>query len=569
MLEGGPKYTDSSLNRGSILHPLDQAVVLALCIDVSNSNPADGLTREEMEPYLNRLLEVAKNWMIHSTGLLERSWLEFEKRRTMDRAMLQIQALLDQHTTKLTMMQSTYKAAVEESAPIQDRIHYLHSIVYPAQYELKRDLAQRYLSCNVVASALQYFRDLHMWNEVVTCYQLMQKPHRAEMVVRERIKEEGKTPYMLTALADLTNDTALYEEAWELSDHRYARAKRTLAKISYDNGDMDACAKHATQALEVQPLKATAWYLKGLACIRLERYGEALQAFSRCIQQDQEIGEAWANCGSIHMHLGDYTKAHSSMEQAYKYKRSSWRLIENLMNTSLQLGKWADCITYMEKLLDMREESQRPWHRDELRRLSLFVTSINRADLKEKKKLEAAGASRDQITSVSAVDVSKKDFMENLRRIVEDDDKDEVIVITDTEMSYASRRLEAFFFKVTGALPSDPALWDLFAEFELSMGRINMVLECRVKQYRTLLNEPRWEKEEKRVENIVSAAKVLVAVHTTTAASGNHIFDCNSLLLSTIRKTKELFPNTSYTDQLEKLIDEVSYIAKSRGVKLL
>ena len=111
LLEGGPKYTDSSLNRGSVLHPLDQAVVLALCIDVSNSNPADGLTREEMEPYLNRLLEVAKNWMIHSTGLLERSWLEFEKRRTMDRAMLQIQALLDQHTTKLTMMQSTYKAA--------------------------------------------------------------------------------------------------------------------------------------------------------------------------------------------------------------------------------------------------------------------------------------------------------------------------------------------------------------------------------------------------------------------------------------------------------------------------
>lgn len=568
LLEGGPKYTDTELDRGSALHALDQAVVLALCIDVGNSNPADGLTREEMEPYLNRLLEVARNWMIHSTGLLERSWLEFEKRRTMDRAMLQIQALLDQHTTKLTMMQSTYKAAVEESAPVQDRIQYLHCIVYPSQYELKRDLAERYLSCNVVASALQYFRELHMWNEVVTCYQLMQKPHRAEMVVRERIQEEGKTPYMLTALADLTNDTALYEEAWELSDRRYARAKRTLAKISYDNGDMESSIKHATQALEVQPLKATAWYLKGLACIRLERYEDALHAFSRCIQQDQEIGEAWANCGSIHMHLKDYAKAHSSMEQAYKHKRGSWRLIENLMNTSLQLGLWADCITYMEKLLDMRDKSERPWHKDELKKLSLFLTSINRAELKEKKRLEAEGATADQMNNISVVDVTKKDFMEDLRRIVEEGNLDDVIIVMDADMSYPSRRLEALFFKLSGTLPSDPELWDLFAEFELSLGRINMVLQCRIKQYRTLLNEPRWEKEEKGVVNMVSAAKVLVAVHYTTAASQDNIFDCNSLLASTLRKTNELFPNSTYSGELENLISEISHIAKAREVKI-
>ena len=97
----------------------------------------------------------------------------------------------------------------------------------------------------------------------------MQKPHRAEMVVRERIQEEGKTPYMLTALADLTEDVTLYEEAWELSEKRYARAKRTLAKICFDKGDMEACVKHATLALDVQPLVTTTWYIKGLACIRL------------------------------------------------------------------------------------------------------------------------------------------------------------------------------------------------------------------------------------------------------------------------------------------------------------
>jgi hypothetical protein len=55
----------------------------------------------------------------------------------------------------------------------------------------------------VFASALNFFQELEMWDEVVTCYQLMQKPHRAELVVRERLKQ-GESPYMLTALADLT-----------------------------------------------------------------------------------------------------------------------------------------------------------------------------------------------------------------------------------------------------------------------------------------------------------------------------------------------------------------------------
>lgn len=35
------------------------------------------------------------NWMIFSTALLQRSWVEFEKRRTTDRAMLQVYQVTD------------------------------------------------------------------------------------------------------------------------------------------------------------------------------------------------------------------------------------------------------------------------------------------------------------------------------------------------------------------------------------------------------------------------------------------------------------------------------------------
>jgi tetratricopeptide (TPR) repeat protein len=267
LLEGGPKFIDE-IDRGGDLHPVDQAIILSLCLDVQNSNPIDGLTNEEMYPYIERVLELAQNWMIHSAALLQRSWLEFEKRKTFDRAMLQIQALLDQHTTKLTIMQSTYKA-IQESAPVQDRIRYLHSIIYPAQYELKRDLAHRYLRGHVFHSALNLFKELELWDEVVTCYQLLEKPHRAELVVREQLKA-GPTPYMLTALGDLTSNESCYEQAWTLSKGRYPRAKRTLANICFAREDFAACRAHLDQALAVQPLVATAWYLRGIACMRLE-----------------------------------------------------------------------------------------------------------------------------------------------------------------------------------------------------------------------------------------------------------------------------------------------------------
>ena len=104
---------------------------------------------------------------------LERSWLEYEKRKTFDRALLQIQALLDQHTTKLTMFQSTFES-VESSAPVQDRIKYIHCIVYPAHFELKRDLALRYMRGSVFVSALNLFKEIEMWDEVVQCYQVIQ-----------------------------------------------------------------------------------------------------------------------------------------------------------------------------------------------------------------------------------------------------------------------------------------------------------------------------------------------------------------------------------------------------------
>ncbi len=40
----------------------------------------------------------------------------------------------------------------------------------------------------------------------------------------------------------------------------------------------------------------------------------ALEAFGRCVQQDMEIGEAWANIGAIHMKQRAYKHALSALK---------------------------------------------------------------------------------------------------------------------------------------------------------------------------------------------------------------------------------------------------------------
>ena len=515
LLEGGPKFSavegGKDVDKGGALHPVDQAIVLALCLDVSNSNPVDGLTNEEMQPYVERVLQLAVNWMIHSTALLERSWLEFERRKTMDRAMLQIQALIDQHTTKLTVMQSTYKC-IEDSAPVQDRLRFLYSIVYPAQYELKRDLAVRYLRCQVFVSALNYFRELEMWDEVVTCYQLMDKPHRAELVVREQLAKCGETPYMLTSLADLTRKEEYYERAWELSKGRYPRAKRTLGKICFDRGEYAACVTHMDQALAVHPLVATAWYLRGLACMRLERWEEAVQSFVRCVQQDMEIGEAWANMGAIYMRLRSWVKAYQALSEALRHKQDSWRIMENLMTVAIALGRWRDVIRFMNTLVDMRLKSERPVHKDELRHLCYIVASQSQREAKLQAKTAAAAGS-DSTKSETEVPVSMDSasiseklpssspsqaavgeaVMRALQVLWEEDnefDPDEVSDLLEvTPLPDLAVSTEKLLLKITNAIRSDAEVWDICAEFHHTLGRFRPELEARIKQ---VLHVVRW-----------------------------------------------------------------------------
>jgi len=349
------QFEEEDENKVRPLTILDQAILLGMCLDVKNNNPADRLTAEEMSAYLARVLCHHDDWIVYSTALLERAWLEFEGNHTKERAILQMQALADQHTDRLTITQSTRKS-IEDSSPVQDRLKNLHSIVYPPRWQMLRDVAERYAQIGIVTSAAEIFAEIESWDEVVDCYRRAGREKRAEEIVRERLKI-NETPRMWTALGDITNDPEHYEKAIDLSRGRFSQAFISLGKYYFDAGELPKALENYRQALKLRPLVPSVWFKVGTISMQLQDWHGALCAFTEVVQQQPDEAEAWANVAAIHMHNKHPSEAYPALVESLKHNRTNWRVWVSKLYTCLDLNKFDEAAQACNMLLDLRNST--------------------------------------------------------------------------------------------------------------------------------------------------------------------------------------------------------------------
>jgi tetratricopeptide (TPR) repeat protein len=348
------KFEQESENAAQDLTILDQSILLALCLDVKNSNPNDCLTAEEMGAYLSRVLDHHDDWMVYSTALLERAWLEFERSHARERAILQMQALADQHTNRLTLTQST-RESIENSAPVQERLNHLHCIVYPPRWSMIEDLAERYASLGIVTSAAELFAEVELWDSVVECYRKAGRLSQAEKIVREQL-ELKETPRMWTVLGDLTKDAECYTKALDLSRGRFFDAYLALGEFHFGKGELPTAAGYYENALKVRPLIPSAWFRLGTINMQLGQWQEALRSFSEVVLQKPEEAEAWANIAAVHMRNKQPSEAYPALNESLKHMRSNWRVWVSKLYTCLDLEKFDEAIQACNTLLDLREQ---------------------------------------------------------------------------------------------------------------------------------------------------------------------------------------------------------------------
>ncbi|GAA6053032.1 hypothetical protein JCM3770_002392 [Rhodotorula araucariae] len=318
------------------ISPFSQAVLLSLSLATLPAPTAlmhlsaDVLSSSQISAFVARVLQDPQNWSVHSMALLLRCRGEAGRSRTVERGVLQMQALVDQlkdgSPTEVSAISSAVKAA--DVATARERLAQFHALALPPAWEMERELAVRYTSLGVVKSALDIFTRLEMWDEVARCWMTLERPDRGVQVIRDLLggdkaesdavmhgrktagaqtfrggeKREAK---LWCTLGELEREPKHYERAWEVSLHSSSRAQRSLGAIHWQAGDYPKAREALRLALAINPLFPRTWFMLGCVEMRLEDWAGAQEAFGRCVGLDAEDAESWSNLASCHLRRGE------------------------------------------------------------------------------------------------------------------------------------------------------------------------------------------------------------------------------------------------------------------------
>ncbi|QYT01493.1 TPR_REGION domain-containing protein [Trichoderma simmonsii] len=382
-----PALADLAPDDQPQLSALDEIILLTEATIKDAFSPVDGLTSEQIMPFAVRVLtDKSVNWQIYTQALLVRSRIEIHRSRTVERGVLQLQAVADQVLTDTTFSTQSKEAqenddsdvpAIQitapgqatapvddskpttflpaatnsESAPAHVRLRYIHALSTPPRWHLESELAYAWAGVGSMTSALEIFKRLKLWAEVALCYASSAAAEdedgrgsggeaKAKGIIRWRLFNKtgaaadstsepedevvGQDVAFLKAedfsgperqppppnaarlwciLGDLENDPAHYERAWEISKQRFARAQRSLGEYYLGQKDLAKALEAYKKATNVNRLSPDMWGRLGDISLRLGRFEDAAEAYSRSISSanDTEGGEGartWSNLGS-------------------------------------------------------------------------------------------------------------------------------------------------------------------------------------------------------------------------------------------------------------------------------
>ena len=346
------------------LDPLDSTILLALTTCIKNTNPSDGLTMEEMAPYVARVVAHPRNWTVHTMALLLRTRLEHTRARTIQRSVLQLQALVDQLVDEMgpsssigvTPPKSSFLPKPSdpgETASTRVRLAYAWQLLLPSRWDLEAELAQRWISLGALKTALEIFERLEMWDKVAICWAGTGRQDRAAEVLRTQLAKHPLDANLWCLLGDVEKNVEYWEKAWSVSGGRYARAKRALGSYYFQLKQYEKAKDAFSQSLKVNPLNQVAWFTYGCACLEMAAYEDACEAFSRCVALDPQDSESWSNLATGMLKLDRKRDAWQALKQATAGNYENWKIWQNYMFVSVDVGEFAEAVRSMKRVIDV------------------------------------------------------------------------------------------------------------------------------------------------------------------------------------------------------------------------
>ncbi len=229
-------------------------------------------------------------------------------------------------------------------------------------------MAEKYMDIGMVVSSSEIFEKLDMIEESVECLAMAGHPEKAKEKALKMI-EIKPTPKILSIYGELTSDVSYLHKAWyhllvkdnserfnrELSNKRFARAKRSEARYYFNRNIFEPAIECYKEALTVNTYHSASWFTLGCAYLKVQRYAEAVTAFGQVVSIDETQGDAWANMAAAFSIQNKKNEAFNALQQAVKYNENSWKIWQNLMFVALESQKFKTFFEAIDRLLKINQ----------------------------------------------------------------------------------------------------------------------------------------------------------------------------------------------------------------------
>ncbi|KAH0441179.1 TPR repeat-containing protein [Colletotrichum camelliae] len=345
------------------LSPLDQIILLTEATLKDTFSPVDTLTSEEVLPYAVRVVsDKPTNWQIYTQALLVRSRIEVHRSRTVERGVLQMQAVVDQvvvdtseaprpkaedvadvdvpaiavtspDTTTITTTTSQqqkptsfFPAAKDtDTAPAHVRLQYIHALSSPPRWHLESELAYSWAGVGSLVSALEIFKRLRLWAEVALCLASSASAddedgrgsggeQKARAIVRWRLFHKTGTPAPFEN-ADPDTELEEGEDVTYLSPDAFQGPERAppppnAPRLFCILGDLENDPAHWERAWDVSRQRfARAQKSLGEHWLQQKDWAKALEAYQAATRCNRLSPELWGRLGDISLRMGNFGDA--------------------------------------------------------------------------------------------------------------------------------------------------------------------------------------------------------------------------------------------------------------------
>ena len=326
----------------------EQCLVFAIYNLVKKSKPKDDLANEQLLPYLEAILSSNLSiqiWALRTNALLERSKLEKDNRRTIERSLMQIETLTDSIRVSNNLDNGFHKS----------RMHLIYATKLPPYWHFETELVRLYQSMGSIKSALDVALRMELWEDVISCYHLLKLKHKAAEVIENQIKEKGETPLLLCMLGDATDDEEQYRKALVISSNKSSRAYKALGMNAYYRKDYREAVQLLDKSLDINRFQPDILLRLGYASLEIEDWSVAARTYRLYCNFEPDNFEAWNNLANAYIKLNQKSRAFTVMLEAVKCDYDNWKLWDNILCISVDCGHFEESIRAYHRILDIRE----------------------------------------------------------------------------------------------------------------------------------------------------------------------------------------------------------------------